>query len=212
MESIHEEKRNGLTIKIFSDDNPIRPDEGGDDSLFLTAYHRDFAVDGPHTYYKNTEGKTVKGALVVTKEDCIKIAEDTKHDARKKYHVFGLEAYIHSGIRLALSNEGQFPDRSWDVSQLGVVFVSREYWKTANAARKAALSLIQEWNDYLSGNVYGYRIENDAGEEIESGCGYPGDYDAKDGALEEARGMVDYLTNKGKTDASGQYLFEFARG
>jgi len=186
METIHEEKRNGLTIKIMPDSDPMRPDEGGDSSLFLVAGHREFFVAGPKDYSPERYGAS--------------------------HWRFNLEAYIHSGVRLALSNEGQFPDRSWDVSQLGVVFVSREYWKTANAARKAALSLIQEWNEYLSGNVYGYRIENDAGEAIESCWGYSGDYDAKDGALEEARGMVDYLTNKGKTDASGQYFFEFARG
>ncbi len=73
----------------------------------------------------------------------------------KRYYIFGLEAYIHSGVRLALSNEGNFCDRQWDVSQLGLVFVSKEEWKTRAKAREAALGLISTWNEYLDGNVYG---------------------------------------------------------
>lgn len=184
MDSIHEEKRNGLTIKIIPDSDPIRPDESGDDSLFLVASHRQFFVDGPKDY------------------------SPEKYTAT--HWRFNLEACIHSGVVLALSNWGKFPDRSWDVSPLGVVFVSREYWRTANEARKAALSLIESWNDYLSGNAYGYKIL-DGDKEIESIWGFHGDYDSKYGALSEARGMVDYITNKGKTDHTGQYLFEFAR-
>lgn len=73
----------------------------------------------------------------------------------KKYHIFGLEAYIHSGVILALRNEGNFCDRQWDVSQLGICFASKKEWKTRNKARKAILSLIKKWNYYLSGQVYG---------------------------------------------------------
>ncbi|HRZ15236.1 MAG TPA: hypothetical protein P5110_07000 [Candidatus Omnitrophota bacterium] len=72
----------------------------------------------------------------------------------KKYRIFGLEAYIHGGVVLALSHEGNFPDRRWDVSQLGLVFVSKEEWKTRKKARKAAQGLIETWNQYLSGDVY----------------------------------------------------------
>lgn len=182
--AIHQETRNGLTIKIIPESDPIRPDEIGDDSLFLVAGHRQFFVAGPKDYSPEKYTST--------------------------HWRFNLEAYIHSGVVLALSNEGQFPDRSWDVSQLGVVFVSREYWRTANEAREAALSLIESWNDYLSGNVYGYQVL-DAGAVIESCWGYPGDYDQKDGVLDEARAIVDIMTNKGKTDASGQFLFAFAQ-
>ena len=179
--AIHEETKNGLTIKIFQDDTPITPDESGDNSLFLVASHRQFCVKGPNGGYGVTSHWT-----------------------------FPLEAYIHSGVVLALASEGNFPDRAWDVSQLGAVYVSREYWKTRAKARTAALSLISEWNNYLSGNVYGYKIENAAGDEIESCWGYSGDYDNKNyGALSEARAIVDRLTHKGTTDEKGQYLMAF---
>jgi hypothetical protein len=133
----------------------------------------------------------------------------------KKYHVFALEAYIHSGVRLALSREGNFPDRQWDVSQLGAVFVAKKEWRRRDSARKAALGLIQYWNDALSGNVYGYIVEtfsdvDEEGEDIDSCWGFFGDYDAKGGALEEARAAVDRITSKGKTDHTGQLTLPLA--
>ena len=59
-------------------------------------------------------------------------------ELNKKYFYFGLEAYIHSGVVLALSHEGNFPDRQWDVSQLGLVFVAKTEAKTREKARKLA--------------------------------------------------------------------------
>lgn len=91
-------------------------------------------------------------------------------DYLKRYHVFGLEAYIHSGIVLALSQEGNFPDRQWDVSQLGLVFVSREEWKTRAKAREAAKQLIKTWNTYLEGDVWSFTITDPSGKEVDS-CG-----------------------------------------
>lgn len=134
-------------------------------------------------------------------------SEDTLQEAKqfnKKYHVFGLEAYIHSGVCLALSHEGNFPDRQWDVSQLGCVFVARTETKYRSKARTMAKGLIETWNDYLSGNVYGYVIEDAQGNTIDSCWGYYGDYDKN--ALIEARSIVEHRTNKGKTDEHGQFL------
>lgn len=171
MEPVHTETYKGREIKIYQDDGYESPNEWGNEDLFLVAFHPDFSVDR-------------KG---FDKETCIEIMHDDKHPVRKKYHVFGLEAYIHSGIMLALSRRGNFPDRRWDVSQLGLVFVEKKQWKTITKADKAALSLIGEWNDYLSGNVYGYVIGDDG----DSCWGYYGDYEEY--CLKEARASVDSI-------------------
>lgn len=70
----------------------------------------------------------------------------------KKYHIFGLDAYIHSGITLSLSGEGI--QCRWDTSRLGLVFVAKSEVKTRAKAEVLARSLIKEWNMYLSGDVY----------------------------------------------------------
>lgn len=211
MDSVHEEEYKGLKIKIYPDENAQGPEDNGDDALFLVAYHSDFSVDGPRVFHKLPAGvkrdPADKGRLLVSKSEAIAIANNgadldasedltlqTVKEMRKKYHVFGLEAYIHSGVVLALSHEGNFCDRQWDVSQLGLVFVSKKEWRAAKKARAAALSLINEWNDYLSGNVYGYVIETPDGEHLDSCWGFSGDYEEY--CLPEARSAADYSAKK----------------
>jgi len=143
---------------LVQDNDPRSPDEDGDDSLFLVGYHRDFTVDRS----TRKDGRSVGGISQGLAQDIARggkyeddsINEEAK-DYCKKYHIFGLEAYIHSGVALALSREGNFPDRQWDVSQLGLVFASKKEWKSREKARKAALGLIETWNCSLSGDVYG---------------------------------------------------------
>ena len=153
------------TINVFYDDNCESPNDWGNDEVFLVGYHRDFWID------LNKK---------ISKELAIAIAEKDKdysyevEEYLKKYHVFELEAYIHSGVNLSLSYEGNYPDRRWDVSQLGLVFVLKKVYKTEEKAIEAAISLIETWNQYLSGDVYGFDIEDSKGEIIDSCLGYYG--------------------------------------
>ena len=91
------------------------------------------------------------------------------------------------------------------------MFVAKTEAKNRDKARKIALSLIESWNDCLSGNVYGFQIEDEEGNELEACWGFIGDYDAKGGVLDEARSRVDSLTNNGTTDHNGQILMEFSK-
>jgi hypothetical protein len=165
-----EKTKTGYTARyLVRDDNPISPDEDGDDALFLVGYRRDFTVDGPRVYHKLPDGvkrdPADKGHLKVDREEARaimrggKYEDDSIHEAArdlmKEYHIFGLEAYIHSGVTLALLHEGNFCDRQWDVSQLGLVFVSKKEWHSREKARATALSLIASWNAYLSWDMYG---------------------------------------------------------
>ncbi len=171
---------------LAQDSDPMSPQEDGENALFLVGYHRDFHVEAPKAFHKLPEGVKRepgdKGHLLFTKQEVINIMTEGKDldpcedvslmnvkDALKKYHVFGLEAYIHSGVVLALSREGNFPDRQWDVSQLGAVFVAKSEWPTSAKARKMALSFIETWNEYLSGDVYGIVKEtyNEAKEQLD---------------------------------------------
>jgi hypothetical protein len=124
---------NGFSVKIERDEMAENPSSWGDTSLFLVANHRQCWIPEPGEKRIPQEAKQLV-------------------DKYKKTHwIFPLEAYIHSGVVLALSNEGNFPDRQWDVSQLGFVFASKGEWRLSKSARKASLSLIEQWNQYLSG-------------------------------------------------------------
>lgn len=156
---------NGFSVKIERDEMAENPSQWGDTGLFLVANHRQCWIPEP--------GEK-------------RIPENAKElvDKYKKTHwIFPLEAYIHSGVRLALSNEGNFPDRQWDVSQLGCVFVAKEEWRLSKSARKAAYALIEEWNQYLSGDVHCWQILDKEEQVVESCGGFYGFEYAKQEAL-----------------------------
>ena len=173
----------GYNINIYYDESSYSPDDWGDDQRFLVSYHNSF---------------TIKHDDIITQDQARQISNEDYHDKDekavcleivKKYHIFGLEAYIHSGVVQSLSYEGNFPDRRWDVSQLGLVLISKEEIKTGKKARRMAVGLIDTWNDYLSGNVYGFMIQKD-GEESGGCWSFYGDPE-NSGLIENAKEEID---------------------
>jgi len=135
---------------LTQDDGSESPDMYGDNSLFLVHYHRDFQVEN------DLCPKNVLG-YIYTEND----AEYDKEGAEellKTHYCFPVDAYIHSGITLSMS--GGFHGRlsqgheRFDVSHVGAVLVNKTEFKDKEEAEKAALSLLQSWNEYLSGDVY----------------------------------------------------------
>lgn len=186
-EPIHKENYKGFTIEIYQDDDAQSPAEWGDDNLFLAANHRDF-------YVKPPKDSTFESVI---------------DDYKKTHHVFSLEAYIHGGVVLALAHEGNFPDRQWDVSQLGAVFVAKSEAKTRARARKLAQGLVREWNCYLSGEIYRYFVKDQEENEMFSCGGFYADdtylrgREAYQFCLENARDEADreYRMKKQKREA-----------
>jgi len=181
-EAIETLKYEGVTVQIFQDMDDEGPDKWGDDGLFLVAFHRDFCVER-----KDFDEDLCRSVMT----DCLDEYDepwDYAKEVKKKYHVFGLEAYIHGGVALSLAHEGNFPDRQWDVSQLGCVFVSKKEWRLRKSAKKAAEGHIKTWNEYLRGDVYGY-VAEDADGESDSCWGFYG----MEYVLEEAKGAAEWL-------------------
>ena len=129
---------------LVQDENYDSPDDWGDSSLFLVHYHRDFEVRKDN---------------LVDKEDVKSWYQGEKILLQKRYHIFPVAAYIHSGVTLSLRMGGHFPDQRWDVSHVGAVLAHKDEFKSRKKAEKAAESLIKDWNMYLSGEVYGLVIE-----------------------------------------------------
>ena len=184
-------------IKIFYDEVPQRPDEWGREDLFLVAFHRDCEIE--------REGYDQELCRSIANPAQFPDYVEEAQEIEKEYFVFGLEAYIHSGVVLALSYEGNFCDRRWDVSQLGLVFVSKKlvprynHYISANErgkAKKIARSLVNEWNDYLSGNIYGFQAVDPVRDvDLDSCWGFYGDYDSS-GIIDEAKSAIDYYAKE----------------
>lgn len=130
-------------VEIFYDDQAESPDQWEDKGLFLVHDHRQFSV--------TREGFDPQDIVEYLRK---------QEDARdySDYHIFPVAAYIHSGIVLSLGSGSHFPDQSWDVSHCGFVLVAKKEWTEPDAARMVAEGLIEEWNIYLSGQVYGFKL------------------------------------------------------
>jgi hypothetical protein len=187
-----------LTVNIYQDEDAESPDTWGDDSIFLLGWHRDFTVTRPN--YKRPDD-----ILEYVNEDDCDEDRQIKASIREDYHVFTLYAYIHSGVSLSLgASFGGIDPGGWDTSRLGIVLVSREEWPDEGAARTAAMSLVDTWNQYLSGDVYGYTVTDEDGEQLDSCWGFYGDEDAKG----EARSAAEHFAAL----AEGTYRSDVAAG
>jgi len=174
----------GYAIKVYQDDSCQSPDEGndGDEGCFLVHYHRDFEVRRDN---------------LITEEELTKWYNGEKIEKEKTHFIFLTYAYIHSGVSLSLDN-GSYPftDR-WDTSRCGAVLVDKKIARTRAKALKIAEGLVADWNDYLSGNVWGYVAEDSKGNNVDSCWGFSGDID-KSGMIDEAKNAIDYDYEKAK--------------
>lgn len=162
----------GHTLKIVSDDDAQPPDDCDDAGAFLVAGHSDCWIPPPGMKDERSP------------EAWLERFEDT-------HWKYPIEAYIHSGVVLARSSCGGFPDRRWDVSNpVGFVFLSKEEWKTRDSkkANKYCDSLIETWNQYLSGDVWGYVVEHEESGWEDSCWGFMGDEYCE----QEARSSIDW--------------------
>lgn len=147
-------KYKGYTINIYPDDaHDQGPSEWGDTELFLIGDHNQFYVNN----------------------DLIDDIHNLTTEDKKKYHIIPLIAYIHSGVSLSITNESYPFNDKWDSCQVGYVFISKKDTKSKIKAKKLAKELINDWNMYLTGNVYGFIVFDPQGEEIGSCWGFYGE-------------------------------------
>lgn len=160
----------GQKINIYYDNNSDSPDEWYNEEVFIVYDHRDFYVN--RKYFDP--------------EDIFEHYQETGKLFYSGYFVFPVYAYIHSGVSLSLSNTVYpFNDR-WDVSFKGFALVKQQKgFYHRNKAYEIAESLIQEWNQYLCGDVYFFEIND-----YECSCG--GFYGMKY-CIEEAKDEAKYI-------------------
>jgi hypothetical protein len=132
----HGGKQYILFVAVNQDPGPMYPADRNDEEAFLVYGHRSFTVNGPN----HEKAEDIHKA---------------KAEWEKTHHVYPVYAYIHSGVYLKLNTDAGLPDRQWDVSMAGYCLVTRD---TSNIPEplKLAEGMIEEWNQYLRGDVSGY--------------------------------------------------------
>ena len=177
----------GHHINIYYDADPQSPREWDNLGTFYTSH--------PHyrpeeDFYRHFE-----------REEVFDEYRDFLDSFEKKYIALKIYLYDHSGLTIS---SGPFACR-WDSGLFGMVAVNidkvkKEYgWKKITAARRRKIesylqSEIDTYDQYLRGEVYGYRItpESDDSDLLESGWGFFGD-EGIETIKSECRATIDAL-------------------
>ena len=154
-------KVDGLVVKIEYDPEPLNPRKEYDNLGTMVCFHRRYNL-GDETDYRAEDYHSwdeLREAIEKT-EDPVVILPLYLHD--------------HSGLTMRTSD---FGDR-WDSGQVGFIFLSRqkakeEYKKLTKKNLKNAEEVLEgevdTYDQYLSGQVYGFVIEKIIREEDEEG-------------------------------------------
>jgi len=181
-----EKEIKGYKIEIAPDEDPIDP--RGDDNLgTMVCFHNRYNLGDKHDYHHadyNSWGE-LKEAIIKNENPGV---------------ILPLYLYDHSGITM---NTTGF-DCPWDSGQIGWIFISKkkileEYGrkkvsrKLIEKVREYLIAEVKTYDQYLTGDVYGFRITKD-GVKIDSCWGYYGE----DECMREAESIVDCMTKEDK--------------
>lgn len=203
-DAIYEEEYKGLNIYIIPDDDPQSCDPMDWDNLGKQVYwHRRMNLG--HCWKETNKYSPMEWLEREINDDVYEEWQE-KHSRRLEYQDYLMElfmknnlvipvsAYEHGGITISASGRRAGWD-SFDSGQLGFVYVShadiiKEYGSLdLERAKKCLIGEVETYDDYLTGQVYGYRIEDENGDELDSCWGFIGDYEY---CLDEARSSADY--------------------
>lgn len=109
----------------------------------------------------------------------------------------------HSGLWIST---GDFND-PWDSGRVGIIYITLAKVRQEYSAKRVSAQLrarvlqylegeVETYNQYLTGDVYGYTITDPAGEIVDSCWGYYG----TEYVEQEMKSMLDYHVNKRKQE------------
>lgn len=183
METVETRTYKGKTITIHQDFDPLDPRKEYDHFGVMVCWHRRYDLGDKHDF--------------PDPKDFLLYAQQNKCVCLPVY------MYDHSGIGISTSNT-QYPfDCPWDAGQLGFIYVTyakimAEYSITRlvksriEKVKKMLQNEIDEYNSYLSGDVYGYVIKDDEDDNGESCWGFYGFDYCMSQAVETVDAIIEY--------------------
>lgn len=207
MDAVETITKAGITMKLHHDTDPESPREW-DNLGTMVCWHRDYRLGDAYgkrgklpfdpARYSPDEYIRALAADIVNAADADAIPDE--HIARilaKHLEILPLYLYDHSGITMRTSAFSC----PWDSGQVGYIYATRaeiikEYGDDSPAsrerARKCMVSEVEAYDQYLTGDVYGYTIEDAAGDTLDSCWGFFG-YDY---AMQEATEAFEHHVSK----------------
>lgn len=173
-DEVYTEELNGYKIAILQDSDYDSPRDW-DNLGTMVCWHRRYNLGDKHSFSEPSDFLEWK----------------KRHDVI----VLPLYLYDHGGITIST---GPF-SCPWDSGQIGYIYVEKDKvrkewgWKHITKKRQERVlrvlrGEVSTYDDYLTGNVYGYTVSR-GDEELDSCWGFYGDYQTS-GILEEARASV----------------------
>jgi hypothetical protein len=219
MESTYEETYKGFTIKILPDNDSGNSPRDWDNAGKMVCWHRRYNLgdeqprENPSEWLLNLlQSELDYDSLAYQRAENMEIPE-LLTELEKFYIFLPLNLYDHSGISISTSSFiGRAQHAEWDSGQVGWIYISKKdavkEWGsklfTKIVEQKAVKYLqgeVKTYDDYLTGNVYGYIVEDKDGERVDSCWGfYPEENDKTgyDYCLAEAREHVDWEVEQAK--------------
>lgn len=165
--------KNGKTLEILQDENPDSPREW-DNMGTMICFHGRYNLGDKHNYdHKDYSGwEEMETAIIKNESPAV---------------ILPLYLYDHSGITISTS---PFSCR-FDSGQIGFIFVSKEKLRKEYGVKRITKDIIQKaekcllgevntYDQYLTGDVYGYKVIDEEGNEEDSCWGYYGEDSIKD--------------------------------
>lgn len=180
----------GLTIRIEQDEDPESPREW-DNLATMLCFHKRYSL----------------GDKTDLRSDAFNGWGEVEKHLRKELGavlVAALYLYDHSGLRMKIGSFiGHAQHAEWDSGQVGFIYVTREALLKEHSAKRITKKMlaqaqknmegeVETYDQYLSGQVYGYIVEDEDGEHLDSCWGFYG-YEY---CLEEAKSVADHHAEK----------------
>jgi hypothetical protein len=192
MEDYEKFEVEGLTVRIITDPDPMNPRKEYDNAAHMVCFHRRYDLGDKHN---------------MSAEEAKEFVERIKKQGAA---VLNLYLYDHSGITMRTSPFSC----PWDSGQVGFIYMERKdilnNWGVKRMTKKLFMQAVQlmegeveTYDQYLTGDVYGFVIEDADGEELDSCWGHYGLKWAKEAATDSAKVHAAYIAEqvaKGETD------------
>ena len=186
MEAIESFDVEGYTVKIYSDDHPESPREW-DNLGHMVCWHRGYDLGD----------RRVRPGEFASLEELA-----ASFDAHVILPLYLLD---HSGITISTSSEHfrMVDSAGWDWGQVGCIYVTAEEIRKEYSVdevtpelearvREVLVGEVQTYDQYLTGQVYGYVVEDCYGQHWDSCWGFYGlEY-----AIAEAKQAAEHCGNK----------------
>lgn len=176
-----------MKLRIEQDFDPQNPRKDYDHLAKMVCWHRRYALGDEQPKYPAGE---FFWRLMAEDHPDIPDDIDLKHIERfvdKHYVCRNLYLYDHGDITISTSPFSC----PWDSGQVGYIIAKKSDLIKAGVPEDKWYKMlddeVEEYDQYLTGDVYGYIIEDDDGEEIESCWGFFGEQYCRDAGEEQLR-------------------------